>query len=137
MRSSRTNRTNFNLMNKIPQYINKGSKNGLRKKKMQKLREYLAERDGLTCCYCGGLLDYGAKEGSKHFITIEHIIPKYLGGSNLAHNLKLSCKPCNNNKIYIQPANNPSYLDLRYLFYSNLCDQTIDKFDQLSAQLTF
>ena len=53
------------------------------------LREYLLEKWGRKCAYCG-------KEGVP--LQIEHIQAKANGGSNRASNLTLACKPCNEAK---------------------------------------
>ena len=57
-------------------------------KRVRLKREQIARRDGSYCCYCGCFL-------SPLDRTIEHYVPKSLGGSNLNHNLKIACKPCN------------------------------------------
>lgn len=49
-------------------------------------REYLLEKWGRDCAYCG-------KPGLK--LQVEHIEPKAKGGSNRISNLTLSCKACN------------------------------------------
>ena len=53
------------------------------------VREYLLEKWGRTCCYCG------AKDTP---LNIEHIVPKASGGSNRVSNLALACIPCNTRK---------------------------------------
>ena len=50
------------------------------------VREYLLEKWGRKCAYCG-------KSGIP--LEIEHIIPKIRGGSNRVSNLTLSCQRCN------------------------------------------
>ncbi|XBH05402.1 RNA-guided endonuclease IscB [Singulisphaera sp. Ch08] len=57
------------------------------------LREYLLEKWGRKCAYCG-------KEGVP--LQIEHIHPKSKGGSDRVSNLTLACEPCNQRK-----GNNP------------------------------
>jgi 5-methylcytosine-specific restriction endonuclease McrA len=52
-------------------------------------REYLLEKWGRLCAYCG-------KEGVP--LEVEHIHPKSKGGSNRVSNLTLSCVQCNQNK---------------------------------------
>lgn len=50
------------------------------------LREYLLEKWGRKCAYCG----------KKNIpLQIEHIVPRSRGGSNRVGNLTLSCEPCN------------------------------------------
>ena len=53
------------------------------------VREYLLEKWGRKCAYCG-------KEGVP--LEIEHIIPKTRGGSNRVTNLSLACHDCNQKK---------------------------------------
>jgi 5-methylcytosine-specific restriction endonuclease McrA len=53
------------------------------------LREYLREKWGRTCAYCG------AKDTP---LEVEHIVSRSRGGSNRASNLTLACGPCNQRK---------------------------------------
>lgn len=53
------------------------------------VREYLLEKWGRTCCYCGA---------HDTPLNIEHIVPKANGGSNRVSNLALACIPCNTRK---------------------------------------
>jgi len=53
------------------------------------IREYLLEKFGRKCCYCG-------KENIP--LEIEHIIPKSRGGTDRIDNLCLSCRECNQKK---------------------------------------
>ncbi|QAV27304.1 HNH endonuclease [Neobacillus thermocopriae] len=53
------------------------------------VREYLLEKFGRKCCYCG-------KEGVP--LEIEHIIPKSRGGTDRVDNLCLACHDCNQRK---------------------------------------
>lgn len=53
------------------------------------VREYLLEKWGRKCAYCGS---------EDVALQIEHIDPKTNGGSNRINNLCLSCKPCNTRK---------------------------------------
>lgn len=53
------------------------------------IREYLLEKWGRTCAYCGA---------SDTALEIEHIVPKSRGGSNRVSNLTLACHVCNTNK---------------------------------------
>lgn len=52
-------------------------------------KEYLLEKWGRCCAYCG------AKNVP---LEIEHIVPKRHGGSNRVSNLTLACRPCNEDK---------------------------------------
>jgi 5-methylcytosine-specific restriction endonuclease McrA len=53
------------------------------------IREYLLEKWGRTCAYCG------AKDMP---LEVEHIIPKSRGGSDRASNLTIACHECNQAK---------------------------------------
>ncbi len=53
------------------------------------VREYLLEKWGRECAYCG------AKDVP---LQIEHIHPKAKGGGNRISNLTLACEPCNKKK---------------------------------------
>ena len=60
------------------------------------VREYLLEKRGRTCVYCGAI-DVP--------LQVEHIVPKSRGGSNRVSNLTLACEPCNlteNNQTAIE-----------------------------------
>jgi len=53
------------------------------------VREYLLEKWGRKCAYCG----------AEHVqLQIEHIVPRARGGSNRISNLTLACDPCNKDK---------------------------------------
>ena len=53
------------------------------------VREYLLEKWGRKCAYCG-------TEGVP--LAIEHLIPRSRGGSHRVSNLTLACTPCNQHK---------------------------------------
>lgn len=53
------------------------------------VREYLLEKWGRKCAYCGA-------EGVP--LQVEHIHPKARGGTNRVSNLTLACEPCNTRK---------------------------------------
>jgi hypothetical protein len=53
------------------------------------LWEYLLERDGRHCTYCGN---------ADVPLTRDHVIPRARGGSNRPSNLVLACKDCNTRK---------------------------------------
>ena len=53
------------------------------------VREYLLEKWGRKCAYCG------AEDVP---LEVEHIIPKARGGSNRVSNLTLACRKCNEKK---------------------------------------
>lgn len=60
------------------------------------LREYLLEKCGHTCQYCGG------KSGDT-VLEWEHIRPKSRGGSDSVKNATLSCRRCNSEKGSMTP----------------------------------
>ena len=53
------------------------------------VKEYLLEKWGHKCAYCG------AKDVP---LEVEHIVPKARGGSNRVSNLTISCHKCNQDK---------------------------------------
>ncbi|MEU7828058.1 RNA-guided endonuclease IscB [Nonomuraea sp. NPDC049129] len=53
------------------------------------VRQYLLEKWGRTCAYCGAA-------GTR--LQVEHIHPKARGGSDRISNLTLACQPCNQAK---------------------------------------
>jgi 5-methylcytosine-specific restriction endonuclease McrA len=60
------------------------------------VREYLLEKWGRVCAYCGATGVH--RTGSTPPLQIEHIVPKARGGSNRVSNLALACEPCNTAK---------------------------------------
>ncbi|RMH82940.1 MAG: HNH endonuclease, partial [Calditrichaeota bacterium] len=52
-------------------------------------RKNLLIRDNYTCQYCNR---------RTHPLTIDHVIPKHLGGKDTWENLVIACLPCNNRK---------------------------------------
>jgi len=50
-------------------------------------RKNLCERDDWTCAYCGSYGD-----------TIDHVVPRFLGGTNTWDNVVAACKKCNGKK---------------------------------------
>ncbi|HEY7127910.1 MAG TPA: RNA-guided endonuclease IscB [Ktedonobacterales bacterium] len=53
------------------------------------VREYLLEKWGRTCAYCGK---------TAVPLEVEHIVPRARGGSHRISNLALACEPCNTKK---------------------------------------
>jgi 5-methylcytosine-specific restriction endonuclease McrA len=60
----------------------------------QWLRCRLSEAQNWKCCWCGVKTTDLRKV--RHASTIEHVLPKSLGGSNEWENLAMSCEKCNN-----------------------------------------
>lgn len=64
----------------------------------------LGERDGWTCHLCGEAIN--PKSGRRNRrATLDHVIPKSLGGSNSLENLRLAHWICNNRRgnLPLQP----------------------------------
>jgi len=57
-------------------------------------RVALYESDGWRCVYCQRLLD-GDHIESMHERTLDHLVPRSLGGSHGSHNLVTCCGHCN------------------------------------------
>jgi hypothetical protein len=57
-------------------------------RKDKRLAIYL--RDGLCCVYCGEALEMGDAR-----LTLDHVNPQSLGGSNHESNLVCACRRCN------------------------------------------
>lgn len=63
-------------------------------KSRTEMLRYLAKRDaGWICTYC--LRDLAPRYGGGVAPTIDHFIPRVMGGTDDADNLVLSCSPCN------------------------------------------
>lgn len=60
------------------------------------LRFQILRRDGHTCRYCGA----SAPEVK---LTVDHVVPEALGGTNEASNLVTACDPCNGGKSATPP----------------------------------
>ena len=52
------------------------------------VRRHVYARDNHTCVYCG-------RRGNKLRLTIDHVFPVVLGGTNAVGNLVTACRPCN------------------------------------------
>ncbi len=76
------------------------------------VREYLLEKFGRKCCYCGG---------KDRPLEIDHIVPKSRGGSNRVSNLAISCKSCNQMKSN-QNAHEFGYPEVQKYAQSSLKD---------------
>ena len=57
--------------------------------KFADFRDKVLERDAYTCQYCG-------KSASE--LTLDHVIPRRLGGSHTWENLATACRQCNHKK---------------------------------------
>lgn len=61
----------------------------------RKLRPEIFERDGYKCFYCGFFAE--TKE-QRQSLTMDHIIPTSMGGSDKRKNLITACQECNQRK---------------------------------------
>ena len=55
-------------------------------------RERIYQRDSCRCVYCG------AQAGDGVRLTLDHVIPRCLGGENSAENLVTACLHCNSSR---------------------------------------
>lgn len=67
--------------------FNQSSKRG-RTQPSKRKRQRIYARDGHRCVTCGA---------TKH-LTLDHVIPRSLGGTNSDDNLQTMCRPCNQAK---------------------------------------
>jgi 5-methylcytosine-specific restriction endonuclease McrA len=58
-------------------------------------RNYLADRDGLTCHLCRLKLSLTTKHPDPGYASIDHVIPLARGGTNELANLRLAHLVCN------------------------------------------
>lgn len=61
------------------------------KRRFQRIKNDVVERDGLICCYCDQVL-------TQETLTMDHIVPDSKRGTYNATNLTVACKPCNNKR---------------------------------------
>jgi hypothetical protein len=54
-------------------------------------RRNVALRDGYVCCFCGRRLSYRT-------LTLDHVVPRCLGGEDSWENLASACRQCNSRK---------------------------------------
>lgn len=59
-------------------------------------RYMVGRRDGWACHYCQCRLTYATA-------TLDHVVPRALGGTNALYNLRLACKGCNQAKAAHPP----------------------------------
>jgi hypothetical protein len=73
-------------------------KNKKKKKKgpNYQVRFFLLARDGNKCHYCKNKMIEKFKQHEPLSMSIEHIVPRSVGGSNEPINLVLACSKCNN-----------------------------------------
>lgn len=62
-------------------------------------RARVIERDGHRCRYCASLVVPGAL--GPNGLTIDHVIPRSRGGTNVLDNLVVACRTCNAEKSHL------------------------------------
>lgn len=62
----------------------------------RRLRFEILRRDGHTCRYCGG-------KAPDVSLTVDHVVPVTLGGSDSPDNLVAACQDCNAGKSSVSP----------------------------------
>jgi 5-methylcytosine-specific restriction endonuclease McrA len=69
-------------------------------KRNEIVSKLIAAKIPMVCTYCGksDLIPFGDISYSKKIVTIDHIKPRCLGGSNELSNIALSCHKCNSRK---------------------------------------
>jgi len=60
------------------------------------LRTRLAEAQNWKCCFCGVYMT--EVRGKNNSVTVEHVTPKSMGGTDHHDNLAASCNRCNNSR---------------------------------------
>ncbi len=58
----------------------------------------LIAKDGRRCFYCARRVSKNGTRKKGNVLTIDHVIPRALGGSDELSNLVLACEPCNKKK---------------------------------------
>lgn len=61
----------------------------------ERVRAAVYGRDGYVCQICFAVCDVGGDPNSNSFPSLDHIIPKSLGGGHTVHNLRTACRGCN------------------------------------------
>lgn len=71
------------------------------------IRKYIFNRDNCRCVYCG----------TSDNLTIDHLLPKTMNGTNSVINLVTCCSKCNTRKSNKLVRSNHVYT----MFYHNIC----------------
>ena len=79
----------------LPSVVRLGRYINSPRKKILLTRKNIIIRDNYTCCYCGS---------TRGPMTVDHVIPKHMGGSDNWENLVCACDRCNNLKSNRTPA---------------------------------
>lgn len=81
------NSKNFSMPAPLVVRLNRYVNIPYQKRKLPVTNRNVVARDDFTCCYCGGYGD-----------TVDHIVPRALGGENVWTNVVTACKKCNGKK---------------------------------------
>ena len=60
-----------------------------------KKRKRIFDRDGNKCLKCSFTPEDLPKNNKSNWLTIDHVVPKSKGGTNLENNLQTLCRKCN------------------------------------------
>ena len=60
--------------------------------KWKRTRKQVFNRDGRECVFCGHHGDTGNP------LTVDHIVPRYRGGTDALSNLRVLCRRCNSGR---------------------------------------
>jgi hypothetical protein len=97
----------------------------------------LLKRDGPACWLCHENVDIAAPRGSKRAPSIDHVIERRNGGSNLPANLRVAHVSCNNNrdKLYPHTAGPPAPANTKGYRSPTVYDVPLDLDDAFRARL--
>ena len=73
---------------RVPEVIVLTAFNGVHRRDIRFSRRNIFERDKNTCQFCG-------KKFKKWELTLDHLVPRSVGGRSTWENLVLACVPCN------------------------------------------
>lgn len=59
-------------------------------KRLGKTATHIKERDGHACVYCRA-----TAQSSRTHLHLDHLTPRHLGGQDVAENLVVACRRCN------------------------------------------
>ncbi len=74
-------------------------------------RQRIRERANFLCEYC-----HSSEEASASLFTLDHIVPKSLGGSDSEENLALACHRCNSRRYNFTDSVDPETQKVVSLF---------------------
>jgi len=83
---------------KIPEVLLLNRYDSMPKQRVNFCRRAIWKRDHYTCQYCG-------RRPQQDECTLDHIVPKSLGGDTSWHNCVLACYQCNSQKADRKPEN--------------------------------